>query len=122
MDPNQARYQASPYPDSLYIIAGIGAYVKIKNGFLRKVPACAGTFSEDFLLQVSEKVGIKEGGQVDFQAVAELLHRCHGDGIVPATHNVVQGGLGQAAQGGKAGDGQVVFLAKLVDPPLECLL
>lgn len=55
--------------------------------------------SIDLLLQISEKVRVKEPGKIHIQAVADFLHRgdCHR--LITPADNIVQGRLGDAAAG-----------------------
>ena len=65
----------------------------------------------DLLLKVQELRAVKELGKGHFQPVAQLFDGRDRRAVVAPADNVVQGGLRDSADGGKAVDGHVVLPA-----------
>lgn len=59
---------------------------------------------------------MEEFGDGDFQAVADFLDGGDGGGVVAAADDIIEGGLGDAADERQAVDGDLAFLAKLQNP------
>ena len=74
----------------------------------------------DFLLKITEQLGGEKLRNGDLHAVAELLQCRKRDAVVPAAHEVVHGGLRNAADYTEPVDRQPFFAAQLQDPSLDC--
>ena len=81
-----------------------------------------GYISVNFRFYIPEQITVEKGGQIDFQAIADLLYGGYRSGMIPAADDIVQGGLGNAALGAKAVQRQLVFPAKLHDSLPNCFL
>ena len=70
----------------------------------------------DLLLQIIEGGDVEKLPQGDVQPVAELLDSGDGDAVVPAADNVIESGLGHAADGRQTVDGDPALGAQLQYP------
>ena len=61
----------------------------------------------DLLLQIVEDGRVEKLTQGDVQTVAELLDGGYGDAVVPPADNIVEGGLGHAAESRQPVDGDL---------------
>ena len=72
--------------------------------------------SFDLLFKVLEDRRVEEVPQGDVQSVAELFDGGHGGGVVAPADDVVDRGLGHAADGGQPVDGDPPLPAQVQDP------
>lgn len=78
--------------------------------------------SIDFLLYVPEQVGVEKGVQVHAQAPADSGNGLDGYGIVSPVDDIVQRRLPDPAADAQRIQRQIVFIAQIQNPDLQCFL
>lgn len=82
---------------------------------IKSRPACGSAFSFDFLLQIVKQIHIEEVLDGDVEAVTDFLNGGNRGAAVAVVDDVIQGGLGHAAENGQLVDGDVSLVAQVED-------